>query len=306
MDDQIKLQQIIKASGLSQQALAEKLGTSLVSVNNWLNGKATPTRRHLISQIDLLHLHYLGVESVDQQQLQDLKRKAAKSRLTVKKLIQDRQLLDQLTLNLTYHTNTIEGSTMTKSDVAAVLFDDKTLRNRTQIEQLEAINHRVALEFLLNELARDPQISFTSDLIKRTHLLLMNGILSNAGHWRNHGVRIQGTRVVVANFIKIPELINNLCNQLNDKSADSLELLARTHAIFEKIHPFSDGNGRVGRLVMFAKAPQLGLIPPIIPKERKAIYYRYLELAQTQDVYDNLEQLLAETILATAQDINQP
>ncbi len=305
MDYQTKLQKIVAASGLSQQSLAGKLGTSFVTLNSWLNGKTTPTRKELIAQIDLLYVEYLGTELIDAAALKEWKSRAKRQRLTAKNLIKNRDMLDAITLNLTYHTNTIEGSTMTKSDVAAVLFDNETLKNRTQIEQREAINHRVALEFLLGELAENDAMQFTPELIQRVHLLLMSGILSNAGQWRTHGVRIQGSHVPLANFIKIPELIEKLCNELNAETEDPISVLARTHAIFEQIHPFSDGNGRSGRLLMFIKSLQFGLVPPIVPRERKNVYYRYLELAQTQEKYDNLEQLVAELIVATSDEIFQ-
>lgn len=62
MDYKEKLQEIINASGLSQQSLAEKIGTSLVSLNNWLNGKSTPTRKALLTKIDNLYAKYLSTE----------------------------------------------------------------------------------------------------------------------------------------------------------------------------------------------------------------------------------------------------
>ncbi len=82
MDYQTKLHKIVAASGLSQQSLAEQLGTSFVSLNNWLNGKATPTRKKLVARIDLLYIEYLGTESVDTTALTELKQSAKKQRLT--------------------------------------------------------------------------------------------------------------------------------------------------------------------------------------------------------------------------------
>lgn len=303
MDYRTKLQKIVTASGLSQQSLAERLGTSFVSLNNWLNGKATPTRKNLLAKIDLLFVEFLGTESVDADALREIKARAKRQQLTVKNLIKNKDMLTKVILTLTYNTNTIEGSTMTKSDVAAVLFDNHALKNRTQLEQREAINHRVALEFLLDELAADRQLPFTPALIQRVHLLLMNGILSNAGQWRNHGVRIQGSHVPLANFIKISGLMQRLSHDLNAETEDPIGVLARTHADFEQIHPFSDGNGRVGRLLMFIKSLQFGLVPPIVPKERKNVYYRYLQLAQTQGIYDNLEFFTAELVVATSDEL---
>ena len=72
MDYRTKLQRIVVASGLSQQSLAEKLGTSFVTLNNWLNGKATPTRKDLLEKIDALFVEYLGVSDVDVAALREL------------------------------------------------------------------------------------------------------------------------------------------------------------------------------------------------------------------------------------------
>jgi len=74
-------------------------------------------------------------------------------------------------------------------------------------------------------------------------------------------------------------------------------ILARTHAKFEQIHPFSDGNGRTGRLIMLVQALSKNVAPPLIRKERKIAYYKALELAQTAENYGPLELFVAEAIL---------
>lgn len=107
----------------------------------------------------------------------------------------------------------------------------------------------------------------TPELIKAAHLRMMNGIISDAGYYRNHAVRIRGARVPLANFIKIPELVEGWCNMVNGETTDKIELLARSHAEFERIHPFTDGNGRTGRLLLFVLALKMGLVPPILKKE---------------------------------------
>ena len=81
----------------------------------------------------------------------------------------------------------------------------------------------------------------------------MSGILNDAGDYRRHAVRIAGSRVIVANYIKIPDLIQKLVNSLTENTTkDSIAWLAKAHAQFEQIHLFSDGNGRIGRLIMLA------------------------------------------------------
>lgn len=303
MNYQKILQQILAASNWTQEELAQRIGVSFVTLNSWINGKSIPTRSTNKQAIEDVAAGILGTETVDIESLKSLKLKATEQKLTAKELASNRNLLDKITLNLTYHTNTIEGSTMTIGDVKEVLFDHKTLSNRTQIEQREAINHQVAMNFLLDEMTQNNAPLWTPELILNIHLRLMSGIIGNAGLWRNHSVRISGVRVPLANFMKIPELIEKLCGVLNEESNDPIKLLARTHAEFEQIHPFSDGNGRTGRLIMFALALQYNIVPPIITKERRIAYYKYLEIAQTRKRFDLLEQMLASEIIAIGESL---
>ncbi|MDR0957151.1 MAG: Fic family protein [Candidatus Nomurabacteria bacterium] len=292
-----KLKQILTASGWSQEKLAGEIGVSFATVNSWVNAKSTPTRTDYIAKIDRVYDNIVGTSSVDIDKLKTLKTIATRTKLTAKKLIANRNLLDNITVNLTYHTNSIEGSTMTASDVSDVIFDNKVLKNRTATEQREAINHQTALNFLLDELNdKYRPFAWTPDLIRAIHLRLMSGIISNAGEYRNHGARIMGAHVPLVNFINIPTAIQNLCNQLNSETTDLIGLMAMTHAEFEKIHPFSDGNGRTGRLILLGLALQNGIFPPIIPRDKRTAYYKYLEDAQMNENYDPLEMLIVMTI----------
>lgn len=98
-------------------------------------------------------------------------------------------------------------------------------------------------------------------------------------------------------------MLGSACHALNEETSDPIALLARTHAEFEQIHPFSDGNGRTGRLILFALALQFGLVPPIIPRERRSAYYKYLEIAQTEERFDLLEHMLASEIITTGETL---
>lgn len=295
-----KLKKILLATGWSQEFLAGKLGVSFVSLNSWINQKSEP-RDRTKQRIDVVAVEVLGADTVDEAILGALKTKALATRCSVNKLLNNRELLEKLTTSLTYHNNATEGSTMTEADVAAVIFDNQSLRNRTAIEQREAINHQAALYFLLDELARQKaDFKFTPDLIRVVHLRMMNGIIADAGMYRNHAVRIHGAFVPLANFIKIPELVENWCNLVNSETRDGVQLLASSHAAFEKIHPFSDGNGRTGRLLLFILALKLNLAPPILKKDFHLAYYKYLELAQMREETDPLELFIAKAILDSA------
>lgn len=295
-----KLARILAASGWSQETLSDKLGVSFVTLNKWVNGKTEP-RDRAKERIDVLFAEILGTDTTEKTEVARVKKLAVGKKLSINKLLANRELLDQMTVHLTYHSNATEGSTMTEGDVEAVIFDHKVLRNRTAIEQREAINHQTALNFLLDELQdQGKNFTVTPELVKAVHLRLMNGIITNSGEYRNHGARIRGAHVPLANFIKIPTLLTQWCERANEETADPIAMLATTHAEFERIHPFSDGNGRTGRLLLFVLALKVGLVPPIIRKERRIAYYKYLELCQTRELSDPLEKFIAEAIIETS------
>lgn len=291
-----KLNKILIATSWSQEELARRLEVSFPALNAWLNERSVP-RRSAIIRIDELFFSVLGTEEVSEEELENVKTQALRAKLTAKSIINDPDLLERLTIHLTYHTNTIEGSTMTMADVKDVLYLDKVLSNRTAIEQAEARNHQAALYWLLDELTVNKEFSITEDIILGLHLRLMNGIVGDAGQYRKHTVRIMGTHVPLANWQKIPSLINDYIQSLKDENSDLIASIARSHATFEKIHPFSDGNGRTGRLLILAQALSNGIAPPIIPRDRKQAYYKYLEFAQVQDKSSQLEMLIAESII---------
>ncbi len=295
-----QLQSILKSSQWSQEQLAHKLGVSFATVNAWLRQRSEP-RKNALLNIERLYLDIVGAEAVDTLHLAATKDAVWQHKLSVRDIVENKSVLNALTLHLTYHTNTIEGSTMTLSDVEDVIFSNKVLSNRTAIEQTEARNHQAALNWVLDYLQADANLEIDEAFILGIHLRLMNGIVSDAGEYRQHGVRIMGSRTAVANWLKVPKLMAELTNHMNKASSDVLGLLAKTHADFEKVHPFSDGNGRTGRLLLLTMALRANLTPPIILKERKYAYYKYLELAQIKQDYAPLELLVAESVAAAAE-----
>lgn len=301
MDHVDKLRRVIKASGMTQESLARHLGVSFPTLNSWVNGRSQP-RRAALTRIDLAYVEFVDGIPLDDEGLKKLIASAESCRLRVEQLIGNKPRLDKLTLLLTYHTDAIEGSTMTLADTDAVLFRNQALSNRTLVEQLEAKNHQTTLWWLLDRM-NAKEFTVDEGLILDLHTRLMNGVITNAGRYRNHGVRIAGTRVTVANHLRIPELVNELCLQPPDTQESLIAFMARQHSQFERIHPFSDGNGRIGRLLILAYALQHGAVPPVIKRERRALYYKALETAQLNEDYQLLEQLIAESILTTDQEV---
>jgi len=298
MDIIKKLQIIKQATGLTQTKLAEKLGVSFVSFNSWWTGKSIP-RAKIQTAIDELFLEVTGQKIISTDQLvakkQVLERKSKENKNVISTILNNPDIRDTFLLKLTYNSNKIEGSTLTEPDTASILFDNISLPNKSLTEQLEAKNHQTALNYLFEYISKDGKLD--EKLILKLHSILMNGIRPDAGFYRNHAVRILGVNLPVANYLKIPILISDIIKEMNKKTKDIIALTTMVHSCFEQIHPFSDGNGRIGRILMTAMLLKSDLSPAIIKQENKRLYYTYLYKAQTKEDYSQLENFLCDAVM---------
>lgn len=296
-----KLKVIQQLSGLSQEKLAQKLDVSFATLNSWINGKSIP-RQKALAQIEILYLDYTGQRIIPPGEL------AAKKQLimdecktyphVLKQILENPDIRDQFILSLTYHTNRIEGSTLTEAETSAILFQDAALPDKSLIEHLEVKNHQTALQYLLNHMhTGSGQIDEV--LILSLHRVLMNSIWPDAGSYRQHSVRIVGADVPTANYVKVPYLMSSLVDAINTPMEDTVSHIAEIHSRFEQIHPFSDGNGRIGRLIVHAMALRKNLTPAVIRQEKKRLYYSYLNKAQRTQHGDLslLENFICDALL---------
>ena len=292
-----KLEVIRKMLGLTQTKLAERFGVSFVAFNSWWTGKSEP-RPKMQAIINELFLEVTGRKIIPEDQLaakkQALQQKSSEHKNVVTEILDSPDVRDQFILKLTYHSNSIEGSTLTEPDTAAILFDNVALPNKNLIEQLEAKNHQTALNYLFDYTAKKEKIN--EDLVLKLHSILMNGIRPDAGVYRDHAVRITGVNLPTANYASVPKLTSEIMTRAALKTKDIIALSASVHSKFEQIHPFSDGNGRVGRLLMNAMLLSANLAPAIIRNEQKQLYYTYLYKAQTKEDNSQLEGFLCEAV----------
>ena len=293
-----KLEIIQKMLGLTQTKLAEKFGVSFVAFNSWWTEKSKP-RPKMQTAIDELFLEVTGQKIIPTEELtakkQALQQKSSEHKSVVTKILDNPDIRDQFILKLTYHSNRIEGSTLTEQDTAAILFDNAALPNKSLTEQLEAKNHQTALHYLFDHIAKKEKVD--ESLVLKLHSILMNGVRPDAGMYRNHAVRITGVNLPTANYISVPKLILMVMARITQKNKDIIALSAGVHSKFEQIHPFSDGNGRVGRLLMSAMLLRANFAPAIIRQEQKQLYYAYLYKAQTKDDQSHLEDFFCEAVI---------
>ncbi len=295
-----KLQLILKLSGLTQQELAGRLGVTFAALNRWLNEKAVP-RHKAQEKIDELYKEYTGEKQIPKTVLAAKRgfvlKKKKKHKSVLRKIFNNPDIRDQFYLSLTYHSNRIEGSSLSEDDTAAILFQNAALPNKSLVEQLEAKNHQAALEYLFGYLISGKTKRLDEKLILKLHGILMNAIMPDAGIWRNHGVRILGTNIPTANYLKIPVLMADLIRDINRVHKDIIAHISLVHGHFEQIHPFADGNGRIGRLLMHAMLLKTNFPPAVIRQERRRLYNAYLNKAQLKGDISLLEDFICDAIL---------
>ncbi|OGL58797.1 hypothetical protein A3H10_04795 [Candidatus Uhrbacteria bacterium RIFCSPLOWO2_12_FULL_46_10] len=293
-----KIKLIQQISGLTQAQLANRLGVTFAALNRWVNGKATP-RQSAQQRIDELYREYTGQKQIPEDILEAKKaviiKRAKNHRYVLGEILGNPDIQNQFLLSLTYNSNRIEGSSLSENETAAILFHNAALPNKSLTEQLEAKNHQAALEYLFQYLTkRKPP---NEELILRLHSILMNGIRSDAGQYRVHAVRIVGGYVPTANFIKISKLMNALVVDIQKKNKDVIQTVSAIHSRFEQIHPFADGNGRVGRLLMHAMLLRANSPPAVIRQENKRFYLAYLNKAQLQMDFSLLEDFICDAVM---------
>ena len=304
-----KLATIISITGKKQEDLAKYFGVTFSAFNRWLHSKAMP-RTKVAENID----QYLEEVSGGKKTYQILKMnpyvvkdEAIKSeqkrhKKIIDTILQYPDIRDQLILSLTYHSNKIEGSTLSEVETARVIFHNTALKNKTLVEQLEAKNHQTALLYMFECVSKNKAID--EQFILKIHSILMNSIRYDAGIYRNHSVRIVGSFVPTANHISISRLMRELAVDIQKSFKHSnyknnfIKVTARIHARFEKIHPFSDGNGRVGRILLQAMLLKSNLAPALIVQQKRSLYYKALQKAQLKEEYEDIEEFIMDAVLA--------
>lgn len=293
-----KLKIIQNVSGLTQTEIASKIGVSFVAFNNWWNEKSQPRKKQEII-IDNLYKEYTGQNNIPETVLMAKKeliaRESSKYKNILDVILKNSDIYDQFLLSLTYNSNKIEGSTLSEDETADIIFNNKSIPNKSIIEQLEVKNHQAALQYLFNYLRSTKKVN--EELILKLHSILMNGVREDAGFYRRHGVRIVGSNVPTANYLKVPVLMEEIAKDIKKKQKDNILHASNIHARFEQIHPFSDGNGRIGRLILVAMLLAVNIAPAIIKQEEKQLYYTCLRRAQLKGDFTQLEDFICRAVM---------
>ena len=201
-------------------------------------------------------------------------------------------------IDLTYNSNHMEGSRLTH-DQTRYIFETNTIGIENEIinvdDVIETANHFRCIDMIID----NAKAALTEKFIKELHLTLKNGTADSrkdwfaVGNYKKLPNEVGGMETTLPE--DVPGKMKELLEEYNSKEVKTLNDILEFHVKFEKIHPFQDGNGRVGRLIMFKECLKCNIVPFIIEDNLKLYYYRGLK------EWDHENGYLTDTCLA-AQD----
>lgn len=277
MVDYSKLMRLLDAKSISKTKLAKDVGISRDTLSKLT--KNEPVRLEIIEKI----CRYLNViaseiiEFVDEE----------KNNPLLEVLIDEKNsnykggIYHETQILLTYNSNHIEGSTLSE-DQTRYIFETSTILFEKEQgilvdDVIETINHFNCIKFILDHVYDE----LNEDLIKELHKILKTGTKDAGLTWFNVGEYKLRSNVVGGRKTIPPSLVKSkiivLLNKYSKIFKPTFEDIVDFHYEFECIHPFQDGNGRVGRLIAFKECLKYGYIPFVIDERLKAFYYRGLK-----------------------------
>ncbi|MEK9166933.1 MAG: Fic family protein [Patescibacteria group bacterium] len=209
------------------------------------------------------------------------------------------KLKERFEIEMTYHSNAIEGNTLTLKETYWVIQQGITVKGKSLKDHLEAKNHHEALSYLYDLVEHGSSNTISEHLIRSLHSLVIQDIDRNiAGQYRKVDVFITGTDHVPPSSLEVPHKMQELITwaRKNHSKMYVVDFAAELHHKFVHIHPFQDGNGRVGRLLMNVFLMAHGFPLVIIQKNDRQKYYRVLSEADNAN-YKPLAKFIAQAVL---------
>lgn len=224
-----------------------------------------------------------GAEMMNFTEIDNLKDKLTSMRPLNRAELQ--RLREEFIINNTYNSNAIEGNTLTLRETALILQEGITIAEKPVKEHLEVIGHKDAFEYIIT--LADANTQLTEKIIKDIHSLVLMNDVKNRGVYRSLPVTILGAEHTPPQPYLVPaqmeQLITDYNMELNTKHI--ITAAAEFHLKFESIHPFIDGNGRAGRLILNLELIKAGYLPVNIKfTDRRKYYDCFDEYAQRGSV----------------------
>lgn len=184
-----------------------------------------------------------------------------------------KRMRDEFMVENTYNSNAIEGNTLTLRETAMILQEGITIAEKPIREHLEAIGHKDAFKYIVT--LAEAQSPLTEQVIKEIHSLVLMNDAANRGIYRSVPVKILGAAHTPPQPYLVPVQMEALLRDYEEmrRSLHIIEAVAEFHLRFEGVHPFVDGNGHTGRLILNFELIKAGLLPVNIKFTDRRKYY---------------------------------
>lgn len=207
-----------------------------------------------------------------------------------------------LLVRMAHHSTAIEGNTLTQGETKSILIDNYIPRAMNMRELNEVLNYKSYINQMIDDLKHD--VSINSEFIKSIHAILCNNAIDGvAGRFKTIPNLVIGADFTPTPPYLVPSALEdwraNLQYQIElAKNTDEIiESILRQHIQFEHIHPFSDGNGRVGRALIVYSCLQAHILPIVIPVNNKQRYINCLNTENMADFMAFAKELQANELL---------
>ncbi|MDO5095740.1 MAG: Fic family protein [Peptostreptococcaceae bacterium] len=208
------------------------------------------------------------------------------------------EYINDFIVRFTYNSNAIEGSTLTLAETKIILMENQSVGNKSLREIYEAVNHKTAFLHILTEISNLNPCSVS--MILEIHKILMSNISHDADKFKEHENIILESDFQTAAPRLVPQLIKQWVDNINyqiekaESKEQILSVIGEQHIEFEKIHPFSDGNGRTGRMLINYYLLSNGFLPIIIKNSMRGQYILNLSEGNAQALTEMMQDSLLE------------
>ncbi len=255
--------------------LSQALGVSRMSIVNWRDGAS-------ISEENRLKIDYLFYQYIFLPEIKNKKDEVEKyiKKITSKdysELIKSIDFIEEIAKYSSFGSLEVETDINNK-EFEKIIEGEYIYKDIQKRKVIETNNLYNLTKIIIMDTLKD-NIELSVDVIKNWHLSLFLGIREDAGKFSTKIRKIKDTNLTLTHPKDIEEELNYWIK--NYKNISNIYDIAKAHEHFELIHPFGDGNGRIGRLIIAYQAIKLKLLPPFINKKNKALYYATLYKAQT-------------------------
>ena len=204
-----------------------------------------------------------------------------------------KRLNEEFTIEYTYNSNAIEGNTLTLRETDLVL-RGLTIDRKPLKDHMEAVGHKEAFEFVSELVKQNEPLS--ERIIKQIHFLVLVGNKDDRGVYRKVPVRIMGAKHEPVQPYMIEPKMEELLKKFMEGKEHIITKLARFHIEFEGIHPFIDGNGRTGRLLVNLELMKAGYPPIDIKFTDRMEYYKAFDEYHENHNLSAMESLFASYV----------